>query len=78
MRAITIACFVASAAIAQQPATNSAPKATSADFTATPITGERLIPLGEIYSPAPKAKFDSLIRVRMNMNDKLAASVHEM
>ena len=79
MRSITVAlCFVASVALAQQPAPAPAPKVTNLDLTGTTITGAPEAPIGTIYLPHPKAKFDSLLRVRMNMNDKLAASVHEM
>ena len=52
--------------------------AQNADFTATDITAERAVPLGEIYLHPPKSKFDCLIQVRMNFNDKLRESVHEM
>ena len=46
------------------------------DFAETSLTAGRGTPLGEIYAPPPKAKFDCLIQVRMNMNDKLRESVH--
>ncbi len=77
MRTLTFdLCLVATFALAQQP--TPAPKATNVDFTESQITGAPEVPIGTIYLPHPKAKFDSMIRVRKNMNDKLAASVHEM
>lgn len=78
MRSMTVAlCLVATFALAQ-PAPNPPPKATNVDLTGSTIIGATEVPLGTIYLPHPKVKFDSLIRVRMNMNDKLAASVHEI
>jgi len=35
-------------------------------------------PAVPIYAVPPRAKFGCLIQVRMNFNDKLAESVHEM
>ncbi len=52
--------------------------AQNADFTATDITAAPAKPLGEIYLHPPKSKFDCLIEVRMNFNDKLRESVHEI
>lgn len=49
------------------------------DFVETDlIEGGTQKPLGEIYSVPPKSTFKSLIQVRMNFNDKLKESVHEM
>ena len=40
--------------------------------------GERLVPLDEVIFTVPRAHFDTLIKVRMNFNDKLLQSVNEL
>lgn len=42
------------------------------------IEGGRATGLGEIYVVPPNPKFKSLIKIRMNFDDKLRESVHEM
>jgi hypothetical protein len=55
------------------------PKPQKIDFGDDLINGERETPLGEIYiEPVRPGGFKSLIKVRMNFNDKLRESVHEM
>lgn len=79
MRSIAlIVGLVASVTLAQQPQAAPNPKPQKVDFTEQGIGGERQVPLGEIYLPPPNPKFPSLIKVRMNFNDKLQESVHEM
>ena len=77
MRSIATAlCLLASVSLAQK--SEPAPKAQQVDFTGSNIGAERATPLGEIYLAHPKKKFDCRIQVRMNFNDKLRESVHEM
>lgn len=42
------------------------------------IEGGRAVGLGEIYVVPTSPKFKSLIKIRMNFDDKLRESVHEM
>ena len=42
------------------------------------IGGEREMPIGEYYGIPPKPIFVRLFKVRVNFNDKLRESVHEM
>jgi hypothetical protein len=79
MRSITIAlCFLASASSFAQGKAEPAPKAQNVTFDDDLVKGELMRPAGTIYSVPPRAKFGSLIQVRMSFNDKLAESVHEM
>lgn len=49
------------------------------DFTeGSEIEGGAAVPLGHIYLVPPKRVFSNLIKVRMNFDDKLRESVHEM
>lgn len=81
-RAIAVVLLLSFAAFAQTDSKKSEPKRSApvqkVDFTGEVLTGETLTPLGEIYLAKPEVKFESLIRVRMNFNDKLRESVHEM
>lgn len=78
MRSITIAlCFLASASFAQGK-TEPTPRPQNVEFTPTEIGADREVPMGTYYGIPPKPKFDRMIRVRLNFNDKLAESVHEM
>jgi hypothetical protein len=82
MRSITIAlCLFASVSLAQksEPAKKPVLPEQNVNFgDGSHINGTLKHPTGEIYSVPPKAKFGSLIQVRMNFNDKLQESVHEM
>jgi hypothetical protein len=80
MRSFTLILgLVASVSLAQQPQpAPQQPRPQKIDFNEQEIGGGRSVPLGEIYFGSPKPKFRSLIKVRMNFNDKLAESVHEM
>lgn len=78
---ITALCLVSVVSFAQQP--EPAPKSPKApvqniEFTPSEVSGGREGPALPIYAIPPRAKFGCLIQVRMNMNDKLAESVHEM
>ena len=78
---ITALCLVSAVALAQQPEPaprSPKPPVQNIEFDGTKITGEQDVPLGRIYLVPPKAKFGSMIRVRMNFDDKLRESVHEM
>jgi hypothetical protein len=74
---IVVASVVPSLSLAQQPAPTPKPRPQNLDLTGQVLTGDREIPLGEIYLGSPKPKFRSLIKLRMNFNDKLEESVHE-
>jgi hypothetical protein len=75
--ALVALCFVASLALAQKTEPPK-PLVQVVDFGETKIGGERSVPIGELYAVPPRAKFHRLIQVRMNFNDKLRESVHEM
>lgn len=78
MRSLTVGLLLlASISLAQQPAPQK-PRPQNIEFGESDIDGKRATPLGDIYLPPLKKKFDSMIRVRMNFNDKLRESVHEM
>ena len=77
MRSLILAVgLLASVSLAQQKKPDLPVQ--NVDLTGADITGVVATPLGEIYLQPPKAKFDCLVRVRMNFNDKLRESVHEM
>lgn len=82
MRSISLAlALVASVSLAQQP--EAAPKSQrppvqNIDLTGTTISAEQAVPLGNIYVVPPKPKFGRMLKVRMNFDDKLRESVHEM
>ena len=82
MRSLTtVLCLVSAVSFAQQP--ESAPKSQKpqvqkVDFTASEISADTAVPLGTIYLVPPKPKFGRMLKVRMNFDDKLAESVHEM
>lgn len=79
MRSILIAlCLVATASVAQKSETAKPSPVQRVDFSEIDIGADRLTPLGEIYVVPPRAKFNCLIQRRMNFNDKLRESVHEM
>lgn len=81
MRSLIIALSLVSAvSLAQQPEAPKSPKPQiqNIEFTPSEVSGTPEKPLGNIYFVPPKAKFGCLIQVRMNFNDKLAESVHEM
>lgn len=78
MRSLIIACCVlGSASFAQQQQPTPKAKPQTVDFNPTTMTGERGLPIGELYAVPRKPVFGRLIQVRMNFNDKLAESVHE-
>lgn len=78
MRSITIAlCFLGSAAFAQGK-TQPTPKPQIVEFQPSDVIGKGELPVGAYYGVPPKPKFGCLIQLRLNMNDKLAESVHEM
>ena len=78
--ALVALCCVASVSLAQktQPNQKTAPNQQVIFDGDDLIKGTLQHPTGEIYSVPPRAKFGSLIQVRMNFNDKLRESVHEM
>lgn len=82
MRSIIVAvALVSSVSLAQQPeVTPKSPKPPiqNLDLTGTTISGEQAVPLGHIYVLPTKPKFGRLLKVRMNFDDKLRESVHEM
>ena len=80
MRQILVAlCLVSAASLAQSPAPTPKPAAQELIFDSSDtVKGTIVRPLGNIYSVPPKAKFGCLIERRMNFNDKLQESVHEM
>lgn len=76
MRSLLLAVgLLATISSAQQKKAD--PPVQKVDLTGADITGVVATPLGEIYLQPPKSKFDRLIRVRMNFDDKLRESVHE-
>lgn len=76
MRPLIVVFFlVASVALAQQPPPS---KPQTVNFTPTEVEAGRVIPLAQIYLAPTKKTFARMIKVRMNFNDKLAQSVHEM
>ncbi|MDP1830363.1 MAG: hypothetical protein Q8L48_44285 [Archangium sp.] len=78
MRSITIAlCFLASASFAQGKNEPRA-KPQIVEFQPADVIGKGEVPVGAYYGIPPKPKFKRMIRVRLNFNDKLAESVHEM
>ena len=79
MRSITVAlCLFASISFAQTEPAPAPKNVQKADFTPQDINGKRGSPIGDIYGPPLRKKFDCLITVRVNFNDKLQESVHEM
>ena len=79
MRSISIAlCLVASVSFAQKTEPAPRPKVQTVTFSETGIGGDREVPLGEYYGIPPAPKFLRLFKVRVNFNDKLQESVHEM
>ena len=81
MRVLAIACLVATTSLAQktEPASPKPAPAQQVIFDGNDlIEGTLQHPLGTIYLVPPNRKFDCLIQVRMNFNDKLRESVHEM
>lgn len=80
MRSLLVAvCLVATAAAAQKSQPEQKPVAVQKiEFEPDLVEGGLTGPLGEIYQVPPRVKFGSLIRIRMNFNDKLRESVHEM
>lgn len=79
---VAILTVLAVPALAQrqpQPHESAPPqKVQQVDFTGDLIGGDREIPLGTIYAVPQRPTWKSLIKVRMNFDDKLAQSVHEM
>ena len=79
MRSLTFGLLLlASVSLAQQPAPAPKPRVQTVEFLPSDIGGVRQTPLVEIYMSPLKKKFDCIIKVRMNFNDKLRESVHEM
>jgi hypothetical protein len=75
MRSFTLALLLVAAPSFAQ--TSPKPKVQNVEFTPTDIEAKPEMPLGGYYGPPVKPKFDCLIKVRVNFNDKLADSVHE-
>lgn len=76
---IAFALVVSSVAFAQTEPPKQTPKPQVVTFdTATNIGGETLSPLTSWTTVKDKVRFDSLIKMRTDFNDKLAASVYEM
>ena len=76
MRVVLVASLlVASLGSAQ---TQPTPKPQKVEFGDDLIEGGREVPLGAIYEVVKRPGFHSLIKVRMNFDDKLRESVHEM
>ncbi len=78
---VLVGALVATAASAQSERLNTTPRPATqtVDFgDGDLIDGTRALGLGDIYIVPPHPKFPSLIKVRMNFNDKLRESVHEM
>ncbi|MFZ5440050.1 MAG: hypothetical protein ACOZQL_08580 [Myxococcota bacterium] len=76
---VAVVLLLALPAIAQTETPRPAPKPQQVDFqTGDLIEGGLAQPLGSIYLVPPNPKFKSLIKVRMNFDDKLRESVHEM
>lgn len=72
---------LAQASQTQKPATRAAPAARTqtVDFgEGDLINGDRASGQAELTTSTPKARFDSLIKVRSNFDDKLLSSVNEM
>jgi hypothetical protein len=82
MRRIVLVSLVVSSlgwAQTEPKPTASQPKPQTITFdTDDLIEGGLARGLGDIYLVPPNPKFPSLIRVRMNFDDKLRESVHEM
>lgn len=81
MRTLTVGLLLlASVSLAQQPQTieTPAPAQTVTFDNSGVIKGGVDHPTLGIYALPLKRKFDCLIQVRMNFNDKLRESVHEM
>jgi hypothetical protein len=68
----------AASATQKAEAAKKAPATQQVTFGDDLIDGERLLPLGEIYTAPPASQFDCLIKVRTNFNDKLMQSVNEL
>ena len=78
-RLIVVSLLVVSTAgFAQTEKKPERPKTQNMVFDGDLISGDREVPLGEIYGHSKRPVFKSLIKVRLNFNDKLAGSVHEM
>ncbi len=82
MRALLLpAVLLASSVLAQSEAPKLNPKAPVQKVNfgeGDLIEGGLQHPMGEIYMVPTNPKFSSLIKVRVNFDDKLRASVHEM
>ncbi len=65
--------------VKQAPVREAKAKVTKVDFAEGDlIDGETLAPNGVVITEPVRPKYGSLIKVRDNFNDKLAASVSEM
>ncbi len=63
----------------QQPAAKQPPKPQQVDFEPNDVTGKQLLPTGSYIPVKPRVGgFKSLIQVRGDFNDKLAASVYDL
>ena len=78
MRSILALCLTASVSFAQKTEPAPRPKVQTITFGDVGIGGEREMPIGEYYGIPPKPIFVRLFKVRVNFNDKLRESVHEM
>lgn len=81
MRTLILALVTLSSfAFAQtQTAAKQQPKPQQVDFEPNDVTGKQLLPTGSYIPVKPRVGgFKSLIQVRGDFNDKLAASVYDL
>jgi hypothetical protein len=75
----SVMLVLATSAFAQAEKEKKPMRVQKMDFTeGSDIEAGRSVPLGEVYLGHQKPGFKSLIKVRMNFDDKLRESVHEM
>lgn len=79
MRALILTALFATSAFAQKVEAPRKETVQRVDFSQGDlIEGGLAHPLGEVYLVPANPRFGSLIKVRMNFDDKLRESVHEM
>ncbi|PZR17453.1 MAG: hypothetical protein DI536_03785 [Archangium gephyra] len=78
-KCIALALVVSSVTFAQTEPPRQTPRPQTVTFdTGSDIGGQRTSPLTSWTVVKDKVRFDSLIKMRTDFNDKLAASVYEM